>query len=1096
MRTQPLLPSLLLVAVACTEVPSKSDDPGGKDTGTQAGEDGEDGDDSSGEDDGGAGDGGGDDGDDTGTAPEPATGPLSARLLGRRSESAAPLRGVTVWLEGEAGETTPVETDIFGVFTTTESLPEGDHVVCADIGAPERVCATEPINGRGIAGSVGAVELELPEGALIGRALLADATPCAWRFDAFDVEGAAEVEAKVEGRAVPVTAVSADGSFVALASPGDVVELAATCGAAAATATASTDEATAVDLYFDNLPPRVYGIVPTKESGAVFRALAGDTLKLEAQVSDDGGDDSEPLRFHWLADGGALTAGRETSTWEMNELGVPQTARVLVDDGEGSFGVASVTVSPAVSDPYLVVRVVDEAGTPQEGLTVTVDGAELETDETGIVGVVGPSEVPPGTALTVTVSGRGFADTVVPLTHPEGDVVVPVIPCELHTFDPTLGATLVPSAHAGTMSVTVPAGIMLDERDTPVTEEVEACLALVSSEELLPVTLRATPGKDLEARMPAPAVSAWVDFRLSSDPAQRVLAKAGSVSVSLKEPAGVKWADDEVLVDWKMPAGDDRWDAGSGSPKRVGGTVTTTIEGPSWLTPAPEEDVGCVRIWADRLRMEGGPWMVRTVHSNASGSLVMSWLPLEQVPNMLRPLPPASTISVDVYDINPATLTGLPAWSATLNTGSILRTADIYGTHPGIPCGGDELVLPPDTPAPTGVSFLSRKLIGKGVDSNGNTLGPDVMANAYYATIDPTGAKSTFLGWLTENGGNSYGFGSAAWAGYQNDFDLGFWRAMRARTRTVPSGSASTPDQTEVAMVVSNFNDFYSMASYLRCLEGTSYTSQCLNRVGPHKTGGAIAVAMEYAADAPGLPPYTRFYVYAPNGQRLTKVDLDGRGEKHVPGVCMNCHGGSYGNRTQLRDHVAALGTWTSGDVGARFLPFALDSFVYDDMFLNFTGIPHVSHFHRADQEARLRTLNEMLLPTNLTAEARTLIHGWYGSTDETASTLPAVAQDSHWRPPGAGAVGWDDNPQVYDDVVRPYCRGCHLSFPGMTWGTSDQLESMGYMTQYDVCSSEEMPHALRTWEKMWRSDSPHAPGVLVDDMAGTGQWTATSCPY
>ena len=86
--------------------------------------------------------------------------------------------------------------------------------------------------------------------------------------------------------------------------------------------------------------------------------------------------------------------------------------------------------------------------------------------------------------------------------------------------------------------MSVPAGILVDATGAAVKEDVEACIAMVQSEELLPVTLRATAGKDLEARMPAPAVSAWVDFRLVSDPTERVYAKSDAVKVSLKTPEG------------------------------------------------------------------------------------------------------------------------------------------------------------------------------------------------------------------------------------------------------------------------------------------------------------------------------------------------------------------------------------------------------------------------------------------------------------------------------------------------------------------------------------------------------------------------------
>ena len=139
---------------------------------------------------------------------------------------------------------------------------------------------------------------------------------------------------------------------------------------------------------------------------------------------------------------------------------------------------------------------------------------------------------------------------------------------------------------------------------------------------------------------------------------------------------------------------------------------------------------------------------------------------------------------------------------------------------------------------------------------------------------------------------------------------------------------------------------------------------------------------------------------------------------------------------------------------------------------------------------------DELVLETNLTDAGRCLVHGWYGSSNTASNSLPAVSQDSHWIPPGNGQTGWDAQPELYDGVVRPYCRGCHLSFPGLTWENSDMLEQMGYMVQYDVYSRQVMPHALRTWDKMWRSDDPHAPGVLLDELPGTGSWNATACPY
>ena len=39
--------------------------------------------------------------------------------------------------------------------------------------------------------------------------------------------------------------------------------------------------------------------------------------------------------------------------------------------------------------------------------------------------------------------------------------------------------------------------------------------------------------------------------------------------------------------------------------------------------------------------------------------------------------------------------------------------------------------------------------------------------------------------------------------------------------------------------------------------------------------------------------PFTRFLIFGPNGDLLPSVNLDGNGEKFVPGACVACHGGN-----------------------------------------------------------------------------------------------------------------------------------------------------------------------------------------------------------
>jgi hypothetical protein len=58
--------------------------------------------------------------------------------------------------------------------------------------------------------------------------------------------------------------------------------------------------------------------------------------------------------------------------------------------------------------------------------------------------------------------------------------------------------------------------------------------------------------------------------------------------------------------------------------------------------------------------------------------------------------------------------------------------------------------------------------------------------------------------------------------------------------------------------------------------------------------------AMDYSV-APGVnrdeankdQPFTRFLIFGPSGALLPSVNLDGRGEKFVPGTCTVCHRGN-----------------------------------------------------------------------------------------------------------------------------------------------------------------------------------------------------------
>jgi len=75
-------------------------------------------------------------------------------------------------------------------------------------------------------------------------------------------------------------------------------------------------------------------------------------------------------------------------------------------------------------------------------------------------------------------------------------------------------------------------------------------------------------------------------------------------------------------------------------------------------------------------------------------------------------------------------------------------------------------------------------------------------------------------------------------------------------------------------------------------------------------------VAMEYTpvTGANGGQPFTKFFTFGPDETLLLSINLDGRGEKFMPGSCVACHGGSTYNGRFPEQATA------SPFLGARFL--------------------------------------------------------------------------------------------------------------------------------------------------------------------------------
>lgn len=229
------------------------------------------------------------------------------------------------------------------------------------------------------------------------------------------------------------------------------------------------------------------------------------------------------------------------------------------------------------------------------------------------------------------------------------------------------------------------------------------------------------------------------------------------------------------------------------------------------------------------------------------------------------------------------------------------------------------------------------------------------------------------------------------------------------------------------------------------------------NAVNGRNLVACVAMDDTVTAGVNGGRPFTRFLIFGPNGRLLPSINLDGEGEKFVPGACVACHGG---------DHYAGSFPPTgspSPDIGAHFLPYDTGNF----SFATNSGLTEV------DEESAIHQLNLNVLDAGPTPASRELIAGWYQSG--------AGILDKDYVPPSY--AGKSTNAiAFYKEIYAKSCRTCHVAMSEP--GNFDHYENLVQKTEpyhnypgYDRISffvpqfpggetfnSALMPNSLRTF--------------------------------
>ncbi|MEO8524481.1 MAG: hypothetical protein ABI460_07170 [Caldimonas sp.] len=310
----------------------------------------------------------------------------------------------------------------------------------------------------------------------------------------------------------------------------------------------------------------------------------------------------------------------------------------------------------------------------------------------------------------------------------------------------------------------------------------------------------------------------------------------------------------------------------------------------------------------------------------------------------------------------------------------------------------------------------------------------------------------SFTDWKTLNG---FGIGSDVSANYVNQRDLNLLRRMVA-TRTPTGGvafyvcNAPGPDSKAQSEVDQVMKDALENKNLVAC------------------------VAMEYSTvtGANGGQPFTKFFTFAPDGSLLLSINLDGRGEKYMPGSCVACHGGSTYNGRFPEQQTA------SPFLGSRFLPFDTGNYLFaSDAALS-----------EATQSEAFYQLNQLVLATEVDPASATsqLIAGWYaaGHVLDKAYVAP-VWQTADAAPATAGAA------RFYREVIGISCRTCHVSLGAKFDWDSIILTPARAGTQFcggtpDVAINATMPNALISRDRLFdQVASDNALAALMTQFLG-----------
>lgn len=366
-------------------------------------------------------------------------------------------------------------------------------------------------------------------------------------------------------------------------------------------------------------------------------------------------------------------------------------------------------------------------------------------------------------------------------------------------------------------------------------------------------------------------------------------------------------------------------------------------------------------------------------------------------------------------------------------------------------------------------------------------------ANAYYGAVDPGEERTTLEDFRRKN---CFVAGSAQCAGetigydqhvvFRDKLDLGYGRDMYMR-RNYDGSVAFIVDNYIVGLQPGNAANYGPLNVEAAVRQDRKY----------YVNTTAIEFSRINQDDA-ASEKIAKFFAFGATGERTASVNVDGRGDKYMPGMCMTCHGGRLLPLEQ--DGGFPLLSLRS----AKFNQLEVGSFEYSTL----------AGFGKSDFEEAFRIINKQIHRTWQIMQARAdteaarwhadfaldIAEGRYGGTLAWPGTpyrsyVPAGWQQTLSRPEGVE--------HLYTHVVEPHCIACHS-----LQGTQVAEEATALANAINFSSYEKfisyretiidyvfhrgvMPLSLRNFEDFWR-DPQDKPALLASFLDEPSLFDAT----